>query len=83
MIWKFLWYLTPVLLLVVIVWGLSTLPLTGLFYDDPVWMYSLGWAVVGACLLIIILVAIYEVYVQVDYNFMQVSYQTMSKKTKR
>lgn len=72
-IWKFFWGITPILIAGFAIWGLSTLSLTGLFFDDQLWQYLTGWSIVGVCLLIVIFAAIYEVYVQVDYNFMQVS----------
>lgn len=70
--WKFLWCLAPVLLTAVVVWVLATLNLTGFNTQDPIWVYSTGWAIVVACLVVILIFGIYEVNIQVGYNFIQV-----------
>lgn len=71
-IWKILWTLAPLIILGLAIWGFVTLDLTGWLYPDPIWMYSVGWGIVLICFLIILIVAIYKVYDQVDYNFVQV-----------
>lgn len=53
------------------IWSLVTVRLTGVFSDDPIWMYAIGWTIVVLCLLVIIAMAIYELYIQVDYNLVQ------------
>lgn len=74
-IWKFLWRLIPAILLAISIWAIVTIPFEDLIKNDSAWMYCLGWGIVTACLLIVIIAAIYEVYVQVDYNFIQVIYR--------
>ncbi|GLV45625.1 bloated tubules [Carabus blaptoides fortunei] len=70
-IWKYLWCLAPVLLTTVVIWALATLKLTGFNTEDPIWVYSTGWAIVVACLVVILIFGIYEVNAQVGYNFIQ------------
>lgn len=70
--WKVLWCLAPAVMATIGLWTLSTTRLSGLDRIDDTWMYCLGWIIVLSCLVLIIVIAFYEVYIQVDYNLMQV-----------
>ncbi|KAL1517046.1 hypothetical protein ABEB36_000862 [Hypothenemus hampei] len=44
--WLGLWWLIPLGLTGLFLWGLATLKLEGIHKDDPIWLYAIGWAVV-------------------------------------
>ncbi|PNF23126.1 hypothetical protein B7P43_G06687 [Cryptotermes secundus] len=72
-IWKIIWLITPFLLIVVEIWSMVSLPLTGFpgKDSDPVWVYVTGWVLYLSTWVIVISAAIQQVSSQVDYNLSQ------------
>lgn len=72
-IWKIIWLITPFLLIVVEIWSMVSLPLTGFpgKASDPVWVYVTGWVLYLSTWVIVISAAIQQVSSQVDYNLSQ------------
>lgn len=71
--WKVIWIITPVLLIVVEVWSMVSLPLTGFpgKASDPVWVYVTGWVLYLLTWVIVISAAVRQIMSQVDYNLSQ------------
>ncbi|XP_054275617.1 sodium-dependent nutrient amino acid transporter 1-like [Macrosteles quadrilineatus] len=71
-IWNILWFITPLLIILLQVWSLFALPLTGFPGKiDPEWLYVTGWSIFGASWMFFLIVAIWQIAVQVDYNICQ------------
>ncbi|XP_069700932.1 sodium- and chloride-dependent neutral and basic amino acid transporter B(0+) [Periplaneta americana] len=72
-IWKLIWLITPFLLVVVEVWSLVSLPLTGLSstVSDPEWVYITGWVLYLFTWVIILWAGVLQIRSQVDYNLSQ------------
>ncbi|KDQ84856.1 Sodium-dependent nutrient amino acid transporter 1 [Zootermopsis nevadensis] len=72
-IWKVIWLITPFLLIVVEIWSMVSLPLTGFpgRTSDPVWVYVTGWVLYMLTWVIVISAAIQQISSQVDYNLSQ------------
>lgn len=57
----------------IFVWSLATLPLEGIYKDDPVWFYALGWSVVLTAFVFIIVIGIFVMRKQDGYTVVDVS----------
>ncbi|XP_066250792.1 sodium-dependent nutrient amino acid transporter 1 isoform X1 [Euwallacea similis] len=53
-IWLFMWWIIPLVLTGILLWGLAVIYLEEMFSSDPVWLYGIGWAVVLTTFLLII-----------------------------
>lgn len=74
-IWVFLWWLAPVLLLGIFVWGLGTLPFFGVNSNDSDWLYGVGWGIIVASVILILCLGCYVISNQDEYyTFQDVSF---------
>ncbi|KAJ8937841.1 hypothetical protein NQ318_022259 [Aromia moschata] len=67
-IWLVLWWLLPLLLTAIFAWGMITLPLEGIYKDDPVWLYGIGWGVVLTAFIFVFLIGFCIVSKQDGYT---------------
>lgn len=73
-LWKILWFLTPVILTTTEICSWFLLPNAEVNLqnnDDSFWLRVVGWTVYSFAWLIIIVMAIWQVFSQVDYNLAQ------------
>ncbi|XP_066996592.2 sodium-dependent nutrient amino acid transporter 1 [Anabrus simplex] len=72
-LWKVIWFITPLLLIMLEIWSVVDLPLKGASqnYDDHIWVFALGWGLYALMWIIFICTAIHQILSQVDYNFAQ------------
>ncbi|XP_076272961.1 solute carrier family member bloated tubules isoform X3 [Rhynchophorus ferrugineus] len=68
--WLCLWWLTPLFLTGVFVWGLATLSLEGIFKVDPVWLYAVGWALVLTAFIFIFAIGVFVSRKQDGYTLL-------------
>ncbi|KAB0796651.1 hypothetical protein PPYR_10712 [Photinus pyralis] len=66
-LWIVFWWLIPFVLSALFIWALCTVSLTGIWERDPAWLYSVGWALVFASLVIIFALGCYQVQKQDEY----------------
>ncbi|CAG9818963.1 unnamed protein product [Phaedon cochleariae] len=66
--WLVLWWISPLILTALFAWGMITLPLEGIFKDDPSWLYGIGWGVVLIATFLIFVIGFYVVYQQDGYT---------------
>ncbi|XP_057670359.1 sodium-dependent nutrient amino acid transporter 1-like isoform X1 [Diorhabda carinulata] len=69
--WLILWWISPMVMTGLFAWGMTTLPLEGIFKDDAVWVYGIGWGVVLTATLLIFVIGIYVVCKQDGYTFIE------------
>ncbi|KAJ8931205.1 hypothetical protein NQ314_015902 [Rhamnusium bicolor] len=72
-IWLILWWFLPLLLTVIFAWGMITLPLEGIFKEDPAWLYGIGWGIVLTAFIFIFLIGFCIVIKQDGYTLNDVS----------
>ncbi|XP_039285863.1 sodium-dependent nutrient amino acid transporter 1 isoform X4 [Nilaparvata lugens] len=68
-IWSAVWFLTPIVLVIFEIWSLVTLPVSS--QHDAQWLQVMGWVFYAASWCIVIVVALWQVFTQVDYNIAQ------------
>ncbi|KAK5642446.1 hypothetical protein RI129_008613 [Pyrocoelia pectoralis] len=66
-LWIVFWWFIPFVLSGLFIWALCTISLTGIWERDPPWLYSVGWALVFASLVIIFALGCYQVQKQDEY----------------
>ncbi|XP_014241545.1 sodium-dependent nutrient amino acid transporter 1-like isoform X2 [Cimex lectularius] len=70
--WNTIWFTTPIFLVGIEIASLFFLPLTGEDQNaDDYWVYLTGWVLYGFLWFIIVVIAIWQISAQVDYNFGQ------------
>lgn len=70
--WIVIWFITPILLVAMEICSLVILPLNGPRQNpDPEWLYITGWIFYATAWIIILVVAIWQISTQVDYNVCQ------------
>lgn len=72
-IWLLLWWIIPLFLTTIFAWAMITLPLEGLYKEDPSWLYGIGWAVVLCSIFIIFFIGCCVISRQDGYTFKDVS----------
>ncbi|XP_075230210.1 sodium-dependent nutrient amino acid transporter 1-like isoform X2 [Lycorma delicatula] len=71
-IWSVVWFLTPILLVVLEIWSLVVLPFSGTHQQhDAQWLNIMGWIFYSTTWCIILFVAFWQIFTQVDYNIGQ------------
>ncbi|CAH1389580.1 unnamed protein product, partial [Nezara viridula] len=70
-IWNIIWFTTPIFLVIVEVSSLFLLPLNGEDVEDDRWVYLTGWFMYMFLWLIIIVIGLWQLCAQVDYNLAQ------------
>ncbi|KAG5887858.1 hypothetical protein JTB14_005624 [Gonioctena quinquepunctata] len=66
--WLLLWWTAPLILTALFAWGMTTLPMEGIFKEDPEWMYLIGWGVVLIATVFIFITGIHVVCQQDGYT---------------
>ncbi|CAH1105467.1 unnamed protein product [Psylliodes chrysocephalus] len=69
--WLILWWLAPIVLTSIFAWGMITLPLEGIFRNDPPWLYGVGFGIVLTSSLLIFVTGLYIVTKQDGYTFIE------------
>ncbi|CAH1284311.1 unnamed protein product [Diabrotica balteata] len=69
--WLILWWTAPVVLTGLFAWGMITLPLEGIYKDDPIWLYGVGWGIVLTASLLIFITGFCVVKKQHGYTFIE------------
>lgn len=55
------------------IWSIFALPVTGtLSKTDSEWLYLTGWSILGTAWMFVLIVAVWQIATQVDYNAWQV-----------
>lgn len=71
-LWSVVWFVSPIILVVLEIWSLIVLPLNGTHQNhDAKWLYIMGWVFYSSSWCIILVVAFWQICTQVDYNIGQ------------
>nr|AHH29252.1 BLOT-like protein [Leptinotarsa decemlineata] len=68
-LWLLLWWAAPLILTGLFAWGMITLPMEGIFREDPPWLYLTGWGVVLVASLFIFIKGVHTVHIQDGYTW--------------